>query len=246
MHIYPIHTRAFIPPKDDIYSLIKDHCIPLQSEDIIVLSSKVVAIHQGRTIEKDKVHNIVTLQNKEADHIILSQKQNKYNSPLLSIKYNTFTPMSGIDESNANGYYILLPKEPHTEARNIQKILREMYSLDKLGVIISDSFLIPMRYGSIGISIGFYGFHPLQDYRNTHDIFGRELKMSQLNIVDSLSTIANYYMGEGNEQIPIVILRDIKRVIFSNNAITKDDLYIQKEQDIYYPLLEPYIKNTIQ
>ncbi len=242
MHIHPIHTRAFLPPKDDIYTLFEEYCTPLQSKDIVVISSKIVAIHQGRTVAKDSVQNIADLQKKEAEHIIVSKKQNSPNAVLLSIKYNTFTPMSGIDESNANGYYILLPQEPYKEAYAIQQTLRKMYSIEELGIIISDSFLIPMRYGSIGISIGFFGMYPLKDYRNTYDIFERELKMSQLNIVDSLSTMANYYMGEGNEQIPIVILRDTENIVFSNAIISPDTLCIPKEQDIYYPLLEPYTK----
>ncbi len=41
-----------------------------------------------------------------------------------------------------------------------------------------DSHIIPLRHGTLGISIGFYGMEPLYDYRGKPDIFGRLLVFS--------------------------------------------------------------------
>lgn len=235
MQIIPVHTRKFLPPRDNLYNLITSHCPPLLSEDIVVISSKVVAIHQGRAIRKKDALNYNELVKKEADTMI-SVKDDAINRLPLTIKDRTFIPSAGLDKSNANDYYVLWPENPFAEARSIYQKVKQHYSLTKMGIIISDSFLVPMRYGSIGISIAFHGIEPLKDYRGKRDVFNRELTMTQSNIVDSLSTLANYYMGEGNEQIPVVILRKVPHIVFNENY-DSNAFFIPESQDLYYPLL---------
>jgi F420-0:gamma-glutamyl ligase len=158
------------------------------------------------------------------------------------LKDNTLIPSAGIDESNANGYYILWPRNSHKEAKNICNYLKKKFSIKDLAVIITDSHTSPMRYGTTGISIGFYGLEPLKNYINEKDIFDRTIKMTQSNVVDALAVIGVLSMGEGNEQTPMAIISNAAFVKFTNEE-TYQELLIPAKEDIYYPLLNNFYKN---
>lgn len=240
MQVIPIKTRKIIPPKDDIYPILDKYLPKLRTSDILVITSKILAIHQGQCILKDKIKDKDNLIKKEADFSIPRKEcPNEY--AIITIKNNTLIPSAGIDESNGNGYYILWPKKPSQSAQEICKYLKKKHSIKKLAVIITDSHTTPLRYGVSGISIGFYGLEPIKDYRGTKDLFGREIKISQSNIVDCLASAAVLLMGEGNERTPIVIIRNAKFVKFTQKE-THQKLLIPLEEDIYQPLLKKFFK----
>lgn len=237
-----------LPPKDNLLSLIKEsflaNKIKIKEESIIVVTSKIVAIGQGRCIKIDQSlsaeqQRIVKdkLIKQEADFFI-DRKYVPNQRVVLTIKNNIVIPTSGIDESNANGYYILWPKKPFLEAKKIHQFIKKEFGLKKVGVIISDSHTLIMRLGIGGFGMAYYGFYPLRDYRGSKDIFGRKLKMTQTNIVDSLADAAVFQMGEGKEQTPIAVVEDVLGIKFGFNSLKKDPLVIDKNIDIYAPLLK--------
>ena len=215
MKVITIKTRAMQPPQDDIYSLINESCLQAKERDVFIITSKILAIHQGRCIPINEIRNKDALIEKEAD-VFIPRCECPGEHVILTIKKHTLIPSSGIDESNANGYYILWPKNPEKEAKRICQYLKKKFSLKKLAVVITDSHCVPLRYGTIGISIGFYGLKPLKDYRGKKDIFGRILKITQTNIVDALAVTGVLVMGEGSERRTMAIIRDANFVKFTN------------------------------
>lgn len=238
MIVKPIKTRIFLPPKDDLFFLIKESIFDLKEKSIIIFTSKIISIWQGRCIKMDLVKNKDTLIKKEAK---LYFEREKKNSPMLTVKNNTLIPTAGIDESNGNGYYILWPKFPFSAAKKIYQFIKKNYHLKKFGIIISDSHTIPMRRGTVGISIAYWGFEPLKDYRGRKDIFGRALKITQLNIADSLAVTASLVMGEGKEQTPIAIIKNLNFVEFKEPPTKFSEklnpLKMNLKEDIYEPLI---------
>jgi len=230
------------PPKDNIYNLIDMSLPKLAEGDVIFITSKIVSIHQGRCVAKSKLKNQkLKLIRQEADYTLPHRTVNG-SDIILTIKDFTLIPSAGIDESNANGYIILWPKSPNKIARDICLYLKKKYKVKNLAVIITDSHTTPLRWGVSGISIGFFGLEPLYDYRGKKDIFGRELKFTQTNIVDNLSGMAGLLMGEGNERKPIIILRSAKFINFTNKP-THKKLAIEPKKDLYYPLLKIFKPN---
>ncbi len=238
MKFLPIKTRAMLPPKDDLYDLL-DHDLPrLKENDILFITSKIVAIHQGRCVKIEPGVNKDDLIKKEAEKYIPRVKIPK-NFVILTLKNHTLIPSSGIDKSNGNGYYILWPKHINSEAQTICKYLKKKHNIKKLGVVITDSHTIPLRYGVLGISIGFFGLKPLIDYRGHLDIFGEKLWITRANIVDSFAATAVLLMGESAEQTPLLILRNAPLVKFTNQP-SQHQLVIPQNQDIYRPLLKAF------
>lgn len=225
MKVKAIKTRVFLPPKDDLYSFLKESLsrIKIKEQSIIVITSKIVAIGEGQCVKITKTSNKPALIKQQADFYI---DKNKVHGKIstLTIKDNILISSSGIDESNGNGYYVLWPKKPFASAKKIYAFIKKEYKLKNFGIIISDSHKIPLRSGIMGIGLAYHGFYPLRDYRGKKDIFGREIKFSQTNIVDSLATAAVFDMGEGAEHMPLAIIENARDIRFTNMDFSKKDL----------------------
>lgn len=210
----------------------------LKEKSIIVITSKVVSIGEGRCLKIDSVQDKDELIRKEADYY-LPRELSPGGHVMLTMKNNILIPTAGIDESNGKGYYILWPKNPYQSTERIYNLIKEEFKLKEFGVIVPDSHCVPLRWGVTGIAMAYYGFYPLRDYRQTKDIFGRMLEITQVNIVDGLSSAAVLIMGEGAEQTPIAIIEDVDFIQFKEFDPQKENpLLIDKDEDIYAPLIK--------
>src|SRR5688572_13979897 len=126
MKLIKVRTRKFLPPKDNIYKLLQESLPSLKEGDILLITSKVVAIHQGRSIKITPKTNKDKLSIKEADWYI-ERKRVPGGMSMLTIKDHTLLSSAGIDSSNGNGYYILAPKKPHEEAKLIYGFLKRKH-----------------------------------------------------------------------------------------------------------------------
>lgn len=231
MNFLPIKTRKFLPPKDDLFSLLKQSLPALKEKDILVVTSKVVAIGQGRTVKAVSMKQKLQLIKQEADAYLPGQVHG------LTLKDTALIPYAGIDRTNAKNFYVLWPKNPHAEAKKIWRWLKQNYRLKQAGVIIVDSFCLPLRWGHYGLSIGFYGFHPNRPYDGQKDIFGNKIISGNSNYVDALSGLSAAIMGEGNEQTPLLIIRGFNKLKFSPRS-TAHELTVDPAKDLYAPLLK--------
>lgn len=240
MIVRAIKTRPFIPPKDDLTSLLSEVFSRAKPKEksIIVITSKIVSIGQGRCVKIEQFPDKDELVKKEADFYIGRDKV-PGGYVMLTIKKNLLIPTAGIDESNAKGYFILWPDRPFKAAKDMYDFIKKTYHLKNFGVIISDSHTSPLRWGTIGVALSYYGFWPLTDYRHKKDIFGREMKITQANRADALAAAAVTVMGEGKEQTPIAVIEDIDFIKFKKfNPEKSDPLKISINADIYAPLLK--------
>jgi dihydrofolate synthase / folylpolyglutamate synthase len=157
----------------------------------------------------------------------------------LAIKGGTLIASAGIDASNSNGHYVLWPNSPLDAAGEIGRYLKQRHNLANLGVVLSDSHCTPLRRSTTGISIGFYGFVPLQDYRGQPDIFGRPLAVTLSNKADAMAAAAVGLMGEGAECVPAVIVRGWPDLSF-NDDVGQTGFFIPPDEDIFALLLEAF------
>ena len=93
MQFIPIKTRVLNPPKDNLYAVLDAYLKDVCEGDIILVSSKVVAIHEGRCVPKADATK-AELAAATADVLIARPY---WNSP-LTIVHNTFLGAAGIDE----------------------------------------------------------------------------------------------------------------------------------------------------
>ncbi len=234
----PIHTKRLEPPKDDLYAVLDESLTDVQEGDIVLVTSKVLAIHQGRCVPVSDVKDKYELIRAEAEKYI--ERQDASAPVMLTLKHHTLIANAGVDESNGNGYYILWPEDIDEATREIWEYLRQKHNIKNLGVILTDSVCIPLRSGVVGISIAHAGFVPLVDLRGNKDLFGRELQMTKQNVPDALAAFGVHLMGESNESTPLLLVRGFPA------TFTKEDtnklLRVDPKQDIFKPLLDMFDK----
>ncbi|HUD02737.1 MAG TPA: coenzyme F420-0:L-glutamate ligase [Candidatus Paceibacterota bacterium] len=237
MQWLPIKTRTLFPPKDDLFAVFDESLVDVQEGDIVLVTSKVLAIHQGRCVPIADVASKDELIKQEAEKYI-DRSRVPGNYAVLTLKHHTLIASAGIDESNANGHYILWPENIDEATKEICRYLRKKHNVKNLGVILTDSHTIPMRWGVLGISISHYGFEPLADLRGTHDLFGRALTITRQNIPDALAAFGVLLMGEGSESTPILVARGYPATFTEEPTMQK--LVVDPSQDIYKPLLDAF------
>ena len=233
MKIETIKTRVFLE-NEDLISFIFKYVKKLPEKSILVITSKIVALSEGRTRKID----LSIPHNKMREKIIKSESEYMLRTKYtwLTIKDGMVMSSAGIDESNANGKIVLLPKNSFKVAHLIRKDLKRKYKIRDLGILITDSRLFPLRAGIVGAAIGYAGFKGIRDYRGTPDIFGRILKLSRTDVADSLATSAVLCMGEGKEQQPLALINNAP-VVFTEK-VNKKELMMDPREDIYQPLFE--------
>jgi coenzyme F420-0:L-glutamate ligase / coenzyme F420-1:gamma-L-glutamate ligase len=101
---------------------------------------------------------------------------------------------------------LLLPENPDLSAANIRDSLQTTTNC-QLGVLIIDSFGRAWRNGVMGTTIGLAGVPGLVDLRGSPDLFGYQLRVTQIGAADELAAAASLIMGQANEGIPAVHVR---------------------------------------
>ena len=236
----PVKTRIVHPPKDEIWDIIDN--LEVKNGDIVFITSKIMGIHQGRTRRIDEIDKIKLIE-QESDRFLpyVNEKGNFHVN--LTVTNNVLIPAAGIDESNADGHYIMWPQNVDEFCQEIRHRLMKKHKISRLGIVATDSHTTPLRWGVTGITIGLAGVRPLKDIRGEKDLFGREIHVTQVNLIDPLAGMAVHLMGESDECTPIVILRDYHNLSFSDTA-SMNDFYISPETDLYAPLIAVLPKNN--
>ncbi len=227
MKVIPVKTRIF-KEGESLVDFVLGYVPRLKEGSVLVVTSKIVALAEKRTVEIKSARAKDDIIRAESEFAI----KTKY--CWLTIKDGMVLPSAGVDESNANGKLILLPRDSFKTALLLRRKLQREYGVKKLGIIITDSRTIPLRAGITGVALGYAGFRGVKDYRGTPDIFGRKFKFSRTDMADSLASAAVLVMGEGNERKPLAIIEDAP--IEFRDKINREELHIDIEDDMYRPL----------
>ena len=224
MHITTIKTSIF-KKNDSLDTFIKAHIPTLQEGDVVVITSKIVALSEGRLGKVEDKEKIIVRESKEVIQIPWAY---------LTRMNDGWGINAGVDESNADAELILLPKNPNKTAEVLLHKLKKYYSIQKLGILITDTRSVPLRVGTIGRAIGYAGFKPLKNYIGKDDLFGRKSRVTQSNIPDALAASATFVMGEGNEQTPLAVVSGAP-IQFTSKALSEKmkHLSLSPEKDIF-------------
>ena len=216
----------------------------LKDGDVLVVSSKFVAISEGRLVELRSVEagarakelaskfrmdpRLCELVLRESDQVL-----GGIPGFLLTVKDGLLTPNAGIDKSNVrHGMVVLYPRRPEASAQQIRESLQ--YSLGvSVGVVICDSRLSPTRRGTTGVAIAASGVEAVLDMRGRKDLFGNVLKVTAQGVADDLSSAAEILMGESDEATPIVLVRGLRKNLLRKTEYPSARFAIPMEECVY-------------
>jgi putative folate metabolism gamma-glutamate ligase len=237
MQVRAIRTHKITSDRD-LNALLDQYVTALDERSVLVITSKIVSICQGRLAPVDCVDKQALIE-QEAD-LYLPPGASQY-AISLTIKEHLLIPMAGVDESNAQGQYVLWPIDAQGVANRVRAHLAERFALQHVGVLITDSKTTPLRWGVTGTAIAHSGFLAVNDYRGHPDLYGRPLHMTTVDVADALSAAAVLVMGEADEQTPLAVLTDLPFVRFQDRDPTPEELqqrWIDLQDDLYAPLLQ--------
>jgi len=212
--------------------------------DVLVISSKFVAVSEGRlvrladvrpTAEATKLARDYRMDPRLAELVLQESDSVLGGVPgfLLAMKEGLLTPNAGIDKSNVkHGWVVLYPRRPQASARRIREGLKLALGVD-VGVVICDSRLSPTRRGTTGVAVASSGLEAIVDMRGRADLFGNVLKVTSQGVADDLSSAAELLMGESDEATPIVLVRGLSKSLISNEEYPSRRFSIPAEECVY-------------
>jgi dihydrofolate synthase / folylpolyglutamate synthase len=240
-----------VQPSADLWPILKtalrEQVGQLPERSVIAITSKIISYAQNRLVPKtpeDLANEDVCRAHK---HALARQEAERYLEPsasqyqlMFTIKNDTLTVNSGIDESNSGENFILWPEQLPDFLADLWQKIRTDFQVKELGLIVTDSKTYPLRWGVIATCLAHCGFEALHDYRGQKDLFGRTLKMEQANVAEALAVAAALVMGEAAEQTPLCLVTDIQPIAFQDRPPTQEELaalVIAPEDDFFGPML---------
>jgi coenzyme F420-0:L-glutamate ligase / coenzyme F420-1:gamma-L-glutamate ligase len=248
VQLYPLKSQLVLPG-DSLTTRFIDALsaarLNAKNGDIIAVASKVVSLSEGNIVSLRKVRPTPLAKRlgrkfeipPEFAQVVLNEADAVYGGVpgvLLTLKNGNAVANSGVDRKNAPGDIVIpWPADSHRSAERIRRALNRKFR-KRIGVVIVDSRVTPLRLGTTGLAIACSGFKPVSDSRGIKDLYGRRVQITLQSLADGIAGAAQLLMGEARESIPFVLVRGAPVQLgdrYSSDSMTlpgKDCLYMSQ------------------
>jgi coenzyme F420-0:L-glutamate ligase/coenzyme F420-1:gamma-L-glutamate ligase len=246
MRLYAVKTRM-VKSGDDLVEVVLESLqtqnLQLEDNDVLALASKVVSYSQGRLAKLSdikpsekakKLAERYSLKPKFAE-LILREANRIYGGvegAVLTLKDGALTPNAGIDNKNApEDCVVLWPRDLKKWVKDFrEEVMHRTHK--RVGVLVVDSGLAPLRIGTVGLALAVAGFKPIEDHRNASDLHGKRIVMTRHAVADDLASVAHLLMGEAAERTPFALVRDAP-VEFDDSVYGTEDMMMPSGECIF-------------
>ena len=225
-----VKSIPMIQPGDDlgniIFRALQDMSLALEDGDILVIAQKIVSKAENRLVNLTTVEPsphafdlaITTEKDPRFLELVLQESsevlRTRPGTIIVEHKKGFICANAGIDHSNVHGpwgnqedWVLLLPEDPDASARQICAQLSILSGRKSLGVLVIDSHGRAWRNGTVGVTIGLANVPGIVDMRGQEDLFGYQLRITQVAAADELGAAASLMMGQAAECQPVVHVR---------------------------------------
>jgi coenzyme F420-0:L-glutamate ligase/coenzyme F420-1:gamma-L-glutamate ligase len=244
LEVMALPGLPIVAPGDDLAALVAAGLaradLTLRDGDVLVVASKLVSRAENRfadlgtTDPTRRAHQLAVRTGHDPRHVELILRESSDVSRaipgVLVVRHRLgfVVANAGIDFSNAapptamaargrGPWALLLPENPDASAA---RLLAAVAPGRPLGVVISDSFGRPFRFGSVGIAVGSAGLPPLFNQRGKRDLFGRTLDHTVTALADQIAATADLVAGQADEGRGVVLVRGLKFETSEDGAAT--------------------------
>lgn len=233
---------------DEIDKAVKREKISIENGDIFVIAQKIVSKAEGRFVNLSTIspsrraRSLAEKTAKDPRFIELVLRESKsvlrtrIGTIIVEHRLGFVCANAGIDHSNvqnmggkAEDWVLLLPENPDVSAMEIRKKIEKRAGV-QVGVIIIDSHGRAWRNGTVGVSIGVSGVPAIVDFRGREDLFGYQLRVTQVAAADELGAAGSLLMGQAAEGTPVIHVRGFP---FELRESTAGELIRPKEMDLF-------------
>ena len=187
--------------------------------DVLVVTQKVVSKAEGRVVDlrtiRPRPDAVDFAQRFERDprqvEVVLRESaavlRMERGLIISRTRHGFVCANAGVDASNVGepDTVTLLPDDPDASARAIRDRLVAEFDVP-IGVVISDSFGRPWRWGIVDVALGVAGFGPLDDLRGSLDADGRPMHATIVAVADEIASTAELASGKTSGR-PLVLVR---------------------------------------
>ena len=210
----------------------------LASDEIVVVSHKVVSKAEGRIVDLTTVQPSDEARALGKDDPRLAQVILDESAAIVAARdgvvicetrHGFVCANAGVDQSNVPGHdaAVLLPVDPDGSARALRARLPE-----RPGVIVSDTFGRAWRVGQVEVAIGIAGVEPLDDWRGRPDAAGRELAATQLAVADAIAAASELARAKDSRE-PVVIVSGLGRFVTDDDGPGAAALVRARADDLF-------------
>jgi coenzyme F420-0:L-glutamate ligase / coenzyme F420-1:gamma-L-glutamate ligase len=208
LEVRPVPGLPRVGAGDDVAALLHA-ALPdtddLRDGDVVVVTSKVLAKAEGRTVRADDREAAI-----DAESVRLVARRGA--TRITETRHGLVLAAAGVDASNTDpGTVVLLPVDPDASARALRARLRELRGVD-VGVVVSDTLGRPWRLGLVDAAVGVAGIAPLRDYRGRTDPYGHGLEQTVVAVADEVAAAADLVKGKVDD-VPVAVVRGLGRLV---------------------------------
>jgi coenzyme F420-0:L-glutamate ligase/coenzyme F420-1:gamma-L-glutamate ligase len=232
-----------VRPSDDLAALLAAAAGRLADGDVLVVAHKVVSKAEGRIVDLDDVQPGERARALGAEHgkdprlveVILGESTEIVRSRpgvlICRTHHGYVCANAGVDQSNARGGVVLLPRDPDASARALRARLRELTGVAP-GIVVADSFGRAWRLGQCDVAIGVAGLAPAEDWRGRRDADGRVLEATVIAVADAAAAAADLArVKDGGE--PAVLVRGLERHVTAGDGPGAAALIRARDEDLF-------------
>jgi len=245
--ITPLGGIPQVRPGDDLAAVLigalEAAGLVLRTQDVLVVTQKIVSKSEGRLVRLADVEprpeavEWARAWDKDARQVEVVLRESveivrQAHGVIISRTAHGFVcANAGVDASNVGGQDVvtLLPEDPDRSAARIRERVRDMLGVD-VGVVISDSFGRPWRYGITDVALGVAGFRPLDDLRGRPDTEGRTMRSTVVAVADQLASTAELASGKTSRR-PVVLIRGARLPAGEGSVV--GDVVMPPEVDLF-------------
>ena len=241
MQLFALKPRL-IQPGDSLperlFESLSRTRLRIKNGDILAIASKVVSVAEKNILPLKNIEPTGLAQklgrkfglSPDFAQVVLNESDDVYGGVpgvILTIKNGDATANSGVDRKNAPPQTVIpWPRNPHQSAEKIRDAIYRKLGR-KIGVVMVDSRVTPLRLGTVGLAIACSGFQPGRDERGVEDLYGRKVSITFRALADGIAAAAQLLMGETRETVPFVLVRDAPVKLTRSNRLVSMTLPVE-------------------
>jgi len=202
LEVFPVEGLPIVRPGDDLGAMLAEplRALGARSGDVVVVTQKIVSKAEGRVVPDD---DRAAWVERETERVVARRGD----LTIAATRHGFVCANAGVDASNVDdGGLTLLPEDPDGTAERLRVALTAALGLDRLGVVITDTFGRAWREGVVNVAIGVAGLPAIVDLRGTPDHAGRLLEATVVALADEIAAASGLVMGKA-AKIPVALVR---------------------------------------
>ncbi|RBY86556.1 coenzyme F420-0:L-glutamate ligase [Blastococcus sp. TF02A-30] len=206
--VLPVRELPEFSPGDDLAGAIARAAPWLADDDVVVVTSKVVAKVEGALVRVDPGADREAARQAAIEGQTVRLVARRGPLRIVQTPQGWVVAAAGIDASNVDqGALVLLPEDSDASARALRERLRALLGVD-VAVVVSDTFGRTWREGLTDVAVGSAGIAALTDHRGAVDAHGNRLETTRIAVVDELASAADLVKGK-LDGVPVAVVRGL-------------------------------------